>query len=307
MGQEAEAWAKENLRPNPARRRALEQSMFADEPKLRAHRVWPGLKLVVSWRSPMLAPYLRFLEPHLVDVTGRDYISMASEGIIAIPVRDGKSGGAVANSIHYYEFIPEEDADKPSPEARSSHELERDRRYVVVLSTPAGLYRYAIGDVVRVVDFVERTPVIEFLHRIGNTCSLTGEKLTEDQVTAALTSVAESLHLEVESFTAHPAEEGFPRYVFLVELKTPADPGRARAFPEAVDRALSERNIEYASKRESERLGAPELWLMKPGGYAARRARRVAEGANDAQLKPTHLTRDATFWRQFEIAEKIHG
>jgi GH3 auxin-responsive promoter len=306
FGDDVRAYVKETYRPNPERRSALEASLSRDEPRLRASSAWPNLKLVVSWRSPMLAPYLRLLDPHLANVASRDYISMASEGIISIPVRDGKSGGVVANSVHFYEFIPEEDAAMPSPETKLPHELEVGRRYVVVLSTTGGLYRYNIGDVVRVVDYFEKTAVIEFLHRTGNTCSLTGEKLTEDQVTEAVADVAKGLALEIESFTAHPAESGFPRYVFLVELKGPADRAQLARFPGEIDRALEARNIEYGSKRESERLGAPELWIVTPGGYAARRGRRVAEGANDAQLKPTHLSRDSEFWRQFEIAERFH-
>jgi hypothetical protein len=49
-----------------------------------------------------------------------------------------------------------------------------------VLSTSGGLYRYNIGDVVRVRDFIGATPVVEFLHRTGPGASLTGENLPED-------------------------------------------------------------------------------------------------------------------------------
>src|SRR5262249_22651975 len=91
IGDEVRAYVEATYRPSVARRRALEAALSAEAPRLRASAAWPGLRLVVSWRSPMLAPYLELLEPHLEGVIGRDYISMASEGIISIPVRDGKS------------------------------------------------------------------------------------------------------------------------------------------------------------------------------------------------------------------------
>lgn len=305
FGDEVRAHATATFRPNPARRAELEATLLAEPPHLRAARAWPNLRLVVSWRSPMLRPYLRLLDPHLEGVAGRDYISMASEGIIAIPLRDGASGGVVASSVHFYEFIPEAQHGRSDPDVLLPHELEVGQQYMVVLSTSAGLYRYDIGDVVRVTGFEARTPVIEFLHRAGNTCSLTGEKLTEDQVTDAVAAVARELGLEVESFTALPAASGFPHYAFLVELKTPAPPGVTARFPRAIDAALAARNLEYAAKRESERLGAPELALLRPGSYAARRARRLAEGASETQLKPTHLVRDPGFAAQFEIVERV--
>jgi hypothetical protein len=307
VGEEARALIESQYAGNAARADAL-RSMWSDRPPhLPASRVWQELKLVVSWRSPMLTPYLKLLEPHLSGVIGRDYISMASEGIISIPVGDGQSGGALAAGVHFYELIPEEDADQPSPLTLLPHEAELGKSYVVVLTTNAGLYRYNIGDVVRVNGFVERTPRIEFLHRAGNTCSLTGEKLTEDQVTGAIDGAAQRLGLSIESFTAQPAPSGFPRYVFLVELREPAPREKLTLFPAEVDRALDERNIEYGSKRSSERLGAPELWLLAPGSYRARKERRMREGANDVQLKPTHLVRDARFCEQFEIVERFDG
>ena len=60
-----------------------------------------------------------------------------------------------------------------------------------------------------------------------------------------------------------------------------------------------------SSKRSSLRLGPPELWRVAPGGYDALARRRVEAGANEDQLKATHLTRDASFWEAFSIQERI--
>jgi hypothetical protein len=305
VSDEARAYVRDTYRGNPARADALEAARAAAGGQLLASAVWPALQLVVSWRSPMLQPYLRMLEPHLAGVAGRDYISMASEGIIAVPVQPGSSGGVVANGVHYYEFVPEEELDSPNPHALLPHELEVGRTYVTILSTAAGLYRYNIGDVVRVVGFYEQTPIIEFLHRAGNTCSLTGEKLTEDQVSAAASAAAQAAGLTLTSFTAAPADEGFPRYVLLVEPASEASHAQLERLRDAFEHELDQRNIEYGSKRESKRLGGPEVWQVKAGEYAARRQRRVAAGTNDAQFKPTHLTRDSRILRELEVVARV--
>jgi hypothetical protein len=284
-------------------RRAAELRALQDKGALLASEVWPGLSLVVSWRSPMLAPYLELLEPHLRGVGVRDYISMASEGVMSIPIEPGRSGGPLAIGTHFYELVPEEEIERPNPTAILPHQAELGRRYVVVLSTQAGLYRYNIGDVVQVSRFAGATPVIEFLHRTGNTCSLTGEKLTEAQVTAAVSRVAPPHPLV--SFTAFPAPSGFPRYVLLLELSQRAEPADLERIRATFDRELGALNLEYAGKRSSARLGAPELWLAQPGEYHAHRQRKIAAGANDGQYKPTHLTRDARFGEAFAILERV--
>ncbi len=304
VGDEVRAYVAENYGGNPARADAL-RALRDQAPGLLAHRLWPDLSLAICWRSPMLQPYVDLLAPHFTGVAQRDYILMASEGVMAVPVRDGQSGGALAIGANLFELVPEDEIDSPNPTVLSPHEVEVGRTYVLVLSNASGLYRYNIGDVVRVVGWQERTPVVEFLHRAGSTCSLTGEKLTEDQVTAAVSDVAEQLGLAVESFTLAPAHGGFPHYVAMVELSHQADRAVLAEFPRRLDEALEQHNMEYGSKRSSQRLAPPEMWLVRPGGYEARRRQRLAGGASDSQIKPTHLTRDANFVDQFDIVERF--
>src|SRR5262249_48643438 len=153
-----------------------------------------------------------------------DYILMASEGVVAIPFDDRRSGGLLATPIHFYEFIPEEQAERPDPDVLLAGDLEVGQSYVVVLSTTAGLYRYNINDVVRVTGKKGRTPVVEFLYRAGATSSIIGEKLTEEQVVGAVGALCNRLGLTLEGFTLAPAAQGFPRYVLLAELGAPGAP-----------------------------------------------------------------------------------
>jgi hypothetical protein len=296
---------RERYRGNPAR--AAELRALQSSGGLLARRIWPSLHMAICWRSPMLQPYLELLGPHLEGAAQRDYILMASEGIMAIPIQDGGSGGPLALGVHFYEFVPEDQADRTDPDVLLPHELEDGKTYVVVLSNGSGLYRYDIGDVVRVRGFVGRTPCIEFLHRAGNTCSLTGEKLTEDQVTSAVRDVARALDLRIEGFTLAPAKGGFPRYVAYVEFAGAPDPRALEAFAGRLDDALEQHNIEYGGKRSSERLAAPELAIVAPGSYDARRRQRLAGGTSDSQIKPTHLARDPNFGDQFDIVARHHA
>ena len=53
------------------------------------------------------------------------------------------------------------------------------REYDIVLTQHGGLYRYRIGDRVRVTRFYQATPCLEFVGRSDAVCDLTGEKLHE--------------------------------------------------------------------------------------------------------------------------------
>ncbi len=292
---------------NPARAGQLRAVLRKTGQPVSASELWAAIKLIVSWRSPMQAPYLRLLEPYVGPVPQRDYLLMASEGVIAIPVEDGLSGGVLATPFHFYEFVAEDDIESPSPPVRLATDLEVGRSYVVLLTTSAGLYRYNIGDVVRVRGLQGRTPVVEFLHRCGATCSLTGEKLTEQHVIEAMNAVTSRYRTTLEGFTLHPASHGFPHYILLIEPSGDGEAADMSTLLHAFEDALFTNNVEYRAKRYSERLGPTELWQAAPGTYEAWRRRRIAAGANDAQIKPVRLTRDARFSDGFAIQQRIAG
>jgi hypothetical protein len=301
---EARACIAARCKRNEKRAKELERA-FEDGPIASVNRVWSNMKLAVCWRSPMVRPYLDLLSPFLGTTPQRDYVTMASEGVMAVPFEDEVSGGLLPIHTHFYEFIPEESAAAAAPDTLQAHELEVGQTYVVVLTTSAGLYRYNIGDVVRVRKFFGSTPVVEFLHRAGDTCSLTGEKLTQSQVAGAVRDVAEQLGLVFTAFTLSPAAQPYPHYVLSVEMEAPFNLGRLRDFLLAVDHGFGQRNIEYQSKRSSQRLGSPELCVLSPGSHSRLREQRLAAGANDAQIKLPCLIRDFDWDRQFHVLERV--
>ena len=78
-------------------------------------------------------------------------------------------------------------------------ELEKGLLYELVITTLSGLYRYRIGDVVKVVRFHNKCPVIEFQYRQGQLLNMRSEKTTETMLYEAVTTVirrrGEKVHL----------------------------------------------------------------------------------------------------------------
>ena len=73
--------------------------------------------------------------------------------------------GVLNVTSHFFEFVPEEQRDDPDAEFLTADQLESNREYFIYFTTSAGLYRYDINDVVRVVDFYRNTPVIQFVRK----------------------------------------------------------------------------------------------------------------------------------------------
>ncbi len=293
-----------NLGPDPTRADEL-GALLRSRGSLLPVDVWPNLRLLSCWKGGTMPLYLRKLPQVYGEVPVRDLGYMASEARGATPLVNSGSGGVVNITSHFLEFIREEERDAPDPEFLTADQLESNRQYYVYFTTSAGLYRYDINDVVRVVDFYRYTPVIQFERKGQGITSITGEKLTESQVTAALIEVVDANEFDVRHFTAAVEWGEPPRYALYAELGGSMTTDRARELGLEIDRALCARNEEYQSKRESQRLGAPVLKRVAPGTYESLRQKRVTEGAPEAQVKIPQLSASMNFGEGLEVLEEV--
>lgn len=250
--------------------------------------------------------YLRRLPEYFGNCPVRDLGYMATEGRGATPLVNSGAGGVLNVSSHFFEFLPEERRDNPNPEFLTCDQLESNRQYYIYFTTSAGLYRYDINDVVRVVDFYRHTPVIQFVRKGQGITSITGEKLTESQVTDALMGVVDEQGFDIRHFTARVEWGEPPCYAMYAETGDSVTGREGQRFVMEMDRALSAQNVEYEAKRESQRLGPPLLRRVAPGSYLALRQKRVAEGAPESQVKIPQLSTDMKFGEHMEVLEEIH-
>jgi hypothetical protein len=272
------------LRPDPARARELERVIDA-QGRLRLAACWPELRLIGCWTGGSAGLKLNQLHQVYDDVPVRDLGYMASEGRITVPFADETSAGVPALNSNYYEFIPEEEVDAERPAVLSLHELERARRYSILLTTMGGLYRYKINDIVEVTGELAGAPLLAFVRKEGEMTSITGEKMHVNHLLAALAEVTTRFRLEVEQFRAAP-DYLSSRYEIFLELSQPAsDKLLQEELLPALDDALMSANIEYAQKRRSRRLGPPRLYLMKRGWAGREMLRHLNEGRRDTQYK----------------------
>lgn len=294
------------LAPN-ARRADELSAILRAEGVLQPTEVWPNLSFVTCWKGGTMPLYFRQLQRWFPGLPIRDRGYMASEGCGSIPLTDAGCAGALAITTSFFEFIPVEARDQANPPVLTCAELQPNRDYYVLFTTSAGLYRYDINDVIRVVDFYHDVPLIEFVRKGRGMTSLTGEKLAEQQVTAAMMSAIEGLGSDeaISHFAAVPVFGSPPRYAFFLELGRSIGDEQLRQLANRLDHALCEANVEYETKRESLRLGGPLLRIVSPGTFDAYRQERVSGGAPEAQVKVPHLTPDRDFGHTFTVIREI--
>jgi GH3 auxin-responsive promoter len=275
--------------------------------------VWPYLKVMSLWKGGSMGFYLEKLPELFGDIPTRDFGYMASEGRGTVPLSDQGAGGPLAVTSHFFEFVPEEDydPDKPSTNFLMAHQLQAGRRYYIHFTTAAGLFRYNINDLMEVEGFHASTPILRFVRKGGGISSITGEKLSEEQVLEALKlSIPILDRFSLEHCTV-AARLGHPPYYrcfaesnaqltseFLEDNPTLKD--NLNRFLFGFDHELQKINPEYADKRQTKRLGLPRLSAVPPGTHIRLRQERVLQGAPEAQVKIPLLATDPGFLAMLE-------
>jgi hypothetical protein len=259
--------------------------------------VWPSDRMLLgTWTGGSVGPYLRQLTRSYGDAYVRDLGLVASEGRMTIPLKDGTTAGVLDVTTHYFEFIPEAEGDSAQPTVLGAHEVEEGKHYYILLTTAAGLYRYHIHDLVRVAGCHGRTPLLEFLGKGHHFANLTGEKLSEYQVTQVVAGVASRRRLSLPVYALAPCwDERQPHYGLFVERGAWGDADSKSVLGD-IDAALAEANDEYRGKRASGRLGPVRAMWLPAGTWAKWDGDRLARsGGPPEQYKHPCLIGDVKF------------
>jgi len=268
---------------------------------------WANECVIGNWTGGSVGLYLQQFPRYFGKAIVRDIGLLASEGRMTIPMDDATPSGVLDVTSHYFEFLPEAEADKPNPITLAAHEVQDGQTYFILPTTSYGLYRYHISDLVRVTGFRNRTPLIEFLSKGAHFANLTGEKLSEHHVTGAMMDVLGVLNLTLSAYSVAPCwHDERPYYGLFVERGDLPTREQALHLAEALDRRLREVNIEYAVKRESLRLGPIRLQLLGDRAWQLwDRQRLERTGGTLEQYKHPCLIADPKFRETIAVEEEL--
>ncbi len=244
-------------------------------PNLQA--LWPQLECLVHGGVP-LGPFAAELRSNLGPEVNFHEVYPASEGFIAAQDSDASAGlRLMCDAGIFYEFLPmtefrETGLADLGPKVVPLEEVRPGVDYALVMSTPAGLSRYVIGDVVRFVSIAP--PRLVYVGRTRLQLSAFGEHVIEKEVTDVLTAVGEAQGWHIGNFHVAPlfpdpgAGRQLGRHEWWIELHSgatdaPAGPGIAAAL----DTRLRQLNDDYAAKRAGGGLEMPVVRLVAPGGF----------------------------------------
>ncbi|MDE5672815.1 MAG: GH3 auxin-responsive promoter family protein, partial [Duncaniella sp.] len=257
------------------------KQIIAKEGVSSIHDVWPNLEVFFhggismapyhEQYSHITSPKMRYLECY-----------NASEGFFALQnAIDDPSLLLLLDCGTFFEFIHVDDAESDRPEIIPSWEVEEGENYAMVISSCNGLWRYPIGDTVRIESV---NPLkITISGRTKSYINAFGEELMVQNAEAALTKVCRELDCDIANYTAAPvyaSDHSRGRHEWLIEFNR--EPASIDEFASKLDIALQHENSDYEAKRShgifldpltvvKGRHGVFEAWLASTGKLGGQR------------------------------------
>lgn len=280
--------------------------------------LWPNLECYLHTGAPLglLAQELQSLLGPRVNF---QEVYAAAEGWFA--VQDGKAADGLrllTDAGIFFEFLPMKEYDDtlPSHLGRACVPLAQVKTgvdYALVITTPAGLCRYVVGDIVRFIS--TDIPHLIFVGRTRLQLSCFDESVSERELNESLLEVCSRnqwvpVNFHVAPYFIRPGVNPHGGHEWWIELrpgtvKTPTGPLLAGEL----DEVLARHNPAYGQLRQSYRIEPPTVRLVMPGVFEQWATKhRTQSGGGMPSCRPDRLIADQlTGLTRFHGGEPVIG
>ncbi|XP_062211609.1 indole-3-acetic acid-amido synthetase GH3.8-like [Phragmites australis] len=265
-------------------------------------RVWPNTKYLDVIVTGAMQQYIPTLEYYSGGLPMACTMYASSECYFGLNLRPMCHPSEVSYTIMpnmgYFEFLPLDEASGvASGDAAQLVDLahvEAGRDYELVITTYAGLYRYRVGDILRVTRFHNAAPQFRFVRRKNVLLSIESDKTDEAELQRAVERASALLRphgAAVVEYTSHACTKSIPgHYVIYWELLTKGPQSGQAVDGDVLERCCLEMeealNSVYRQSRVADRsIGPLEILVVRSGTFEELMDYAISRGASINQYK----------------------
>lgn len=286
ISKELKTKLEKKLKPDKKRADELKEifdNLKPGEPFI--NKIWKRLSLIISICTGEFAPFETKMRKYCGEDIAFSYsMYAASEATIACAFIPENKDYTLLYDSGFYEFIPTEGDSKPL----LMNELKVGKTYEIIITNYAGLYRYRINDVIRLVGYDKDVPLLQFAYRKNQVTDIGGTHLTVETLALIIKKIEEETKVNVLDYSIYTNINIDPcRYEVFIEFddKIPKKIDLSEIF----DKEISELNENYNLEYRSVSLGKTVVHVVKSGTYEKFRENKIKKGASVNQIKTVRL------------------
>ena len=286
------------VEPMPARAAYLRKQFEQGFDETLFKRLWPNLTVLCSIGNASFKPAADYIRRYAKGVPFDFSIYGASEALIGACTELENTDMQLLTDSCFYEFVPEDAFDNHGEDLQTLtlDQLEQGKKYEILITTQAGLYRYHLKDVIEVKRFRNKCPMISFVYRKGQLFNVAGEKFSEEDARSTIERFEEAHGIKVDHWLFYQDDSVVPnRYALAVECDADLD---WEACIDELEGYMGHYNKRYPSQRAKCFISRMIVRRQQPGTHDAWAQLCISRGASAAQIKPVH-TLDTAEKRDF--------
>ena len=273
------------LSPNASRADKLEEE-FNKGFKGIAKRVWPNLLYIATVTGANFSIYDDKVNYYTDSLPVYSPSYAATEAMMGINPYVNKIRYVIIPDTAFYEFIPIEKGEDNINNTLNLDELEIRKEYEIVITNYAGLYRYRMGDVIKVVGFYNNCPEVEFMYRKKQVLNMVAEKTNEEHLTDSIRQTMKKLNINLVDYTTEPDNSITPgRYIFYFEFKNKVTKNQINLLENTLDKELRKSNLAYDRARNNNKLGRVKVVTLLPNTFNLVKESLFKKGISKNQIK----------------------
>lgn len=254
-------------------------------------RLWPKFAWTCAIGTGGFATYAEKFKKFAGEKVAIDYfVYAASEGMFAACINMNDPRFIPLTDSCFFEFLPA-DASDDDTNTLTLDQLEEGKEYEIIVTNQCGFYRYKIKDVIRVLGFHNKCPLITFAYRKGQLVNVAAEKTTEEHLNEAVRRLGKKLGVEFNDYALYlDTNRPVSRYVMLLEPDSNIEFDKDGKYGKMFNEILSEINPEYdfmANKRGS--IDTPLILIQQKETHALWREYKLMKGSSSNQVKPVRV------------------
>ncbi|XP_012473146.1 indole-3-acetic acid-amido synthetase GH3.17 [Gossypium raimondii] len=304
------------LKPNPELADLIEDVCSCKSWEGIIRKLWPKTKYIGTVCTGAMLQYTAELEFYCGGLPLVSGFYACSEGAIGINLEPLCKPSDVSYTflpnMVYYEFLSiKEDCDTDSQNqvqlnAMSHHEdtgpvdlvnVKLGQCYEVLVTSSMGLYRYKVGDIIKVTGFHNNTPQFQFVGRQNVALGVDMERTSEADILKAVAeakALLDPLGLILTEYTSYGDTSSTPgHYVIFWEIKPKEgnnnnnngkelDP---KVMEECCSKMEDSLHFTYRMYRKENMIAALEIRVVKQGTFESLLDYFVSKGASLSQYK----------------------
>ncbi|XP_020577442.1 probable indole-3-acetic acid-amido synthetase GH3.1 [Phalaenopsis equestris] len=289
------------LRPDPVLADHIEAECSKESWKGIIRRLWPNTKYIDVIVTGTMAQYIPTLDFYGDGLPLACTMYASSECYFGLNLNPMCNPTEVAYTLiptmGYFEFLPVSlEGDNHNQDLVELADVKLGHDYELVVTTYAGLYRYRVGDVLRVTGFKNKAPQFSFVKRKNVGLSIDSDKTDEVELHAAVEKAVRNLEpfgAALAEYTSYADTTMIPgHYVLYWELRKGRKEVPASVFEDcclAIEESL---NSVYRQCRVADgSIGPLEIRVVEEGSFDKLMDYAISQGASINQYKAPRCVR----------------